>query len=149
MSDANPNRIAIHSWHMNPGHYASNTGYKLTIRTLWSENYVFAADEEEARATIPRQKINQDQPDLGLFANAADLPIDMPKPGKYRHPHFGREPRRGYIDPNSRAHVPWRRHDDTAGQRASSSTEARRTENSKYAARLRRENAFKTFSAGE
>jgi len=81
-----PNRISIHSWHMNPGHYSSNTGYELGVRMSWSEHYVFAANEEDAKRSVTSEHVNHDQPDLGLFANAADLPIDMPKPGRINIP---------------------------------------------------------------
>ena len=77
-----PNRVAIHSWHMNPGHYSSYSGYRIGVRTAWSEHYVFAANEEEARRSIASERINHDQPDLGIFANAMNLPIEQPKPGR-------------------------------------------------------------------
>jgi hypothetical protein len=76
-----PNRVAIHSWHMNGGHYASNSDYQLIVRTAWSEHYVFAANEQEARKRVTSERVNHDQPDLGVYANAADLPVEMPKPG--------------------------------------------------------------------
>jgi hypothetical protein len=79
--DPVPNRVAIHSWHMNPGHYASNTGYQLTVRTAWSEHYVFAADEDDAKRSVSSEHINHNQPDLGLFANAANLPVERPRAG--------------------------------------------------------------------
>jgi len=77
-----PNRVAIHSWHMNPGHYSSASHYRIGVRLAWSEHYVFAANEEEARRSTTSEHINHDQPDLGIFANAMDLPIEQPKPGR-------------------------------------------------------------------
>ena len=76
------NRVAIHSWHMNPGHYATNSEYQLIVRTAWSEHYAFAANEEEARRNTGNDRVNHDQADLGIFANATNLPVEMPKPGR-------------------------------------------------------------------
>jgi hypothetical protein len=81
-----PNRVAIHSWHMNPGHYSSSSGYGLGVRMAWSEHYVFAASDEEARRTITSERVNHDQPDLGIFTNAMNLPIEQPKPGRVDMP---------------------------------------------------------------
>jgi hypothetical protein len=77
-----PNRVAINSWHVNPGHYMSNSEYELIARTAWSEHYVFAANENDARIGNTSERINHDQPDLGIYANAVDLPVEMPKPGR-------------------------------------------------------------------
>ena len=76
------NRVAIHSRHMNPGHYAINSDYQLIVRTDWSEHYVFASNEEEARQSSQGMRVNHDQPDLGIFANVTSLPIEVPKPGR-------------------------------------------------------------------
>jgi len=76
-----PNRVAVYSWHMNSGHYATRSNYELMVRTAWSEHYAFAATEEEARRGVGTYLVNHDQPDLGIFANATDLPVEMPKPG--------------------------------------------------------------------
>jgi len=65
-----PNRVAMHTWHMNPGHYATSSNYELIVRTAWSEHYAFAATEEEARRGVGTYLVNHDQPDLGIFANA-------------------------------------------------------------------------------
>jgi hypothetical protein len=77
-----PNRVAIHSWHMNGGHYLSSSKYQLVVRTAWGEHYAFAANEEEARRSISHERINHDQPDLGIYANAMNLPVEQPKPGR-------------------------------------------------------------------
>ncbi len=77
-----PNRIAIQSWHMNPGHYAISSNYELIVRTAWSEQYAFATNEEEARRGVGTYVVNHDQPDLRILANATDLPVEMPKPGR-------------------------------------------------------------------
>src|ERR1700682_5450209 len=77
-----PNRVAMHTWHMNPGHYATDSNYQLIVRTPWSEHYAFAANEEEARRGVGTYGVNHDQPDLGIFANATNLSVEQPKPGR-------------------------------------------------------------------
>jgi hypothetical protein len=44
MSTGRPaaNRVAIGSWHLNPGDYATNSRYQLTVRTAWSEVFAFS-----------------------------------------------------------------------------------------------------------
>src|SRR2546428_11134176 len=75
------NSVAIHSQHMNPGYYATHSEYRLIVRTAWNEHYAFAANEQEARRSVSSEPVNHDQPDLGIFANATNLPVEMPKPG--------------------------------------------------------------------
>src|SRR2546422_1007935 len=76
------NSVAIHSQHMNPGYYATHSEYQLIVRTAWNEQSAFAANEQEARRSVASEPVNHDQPDLGLFANVTNLPVEMPKPGR-------------------------------------------------------------------
>jgi PKD repeat protein len=77
-----PNRVALHSWHMNGGNYALASEYQFVTRTAWSEWFAFAADEAGARkALMTRSGLNHDQPDLAVLANSLNLPAQPPKDG--------------------------------------------------------------------
>ena len=76
-----PNRLAIHSWHMNVGHYATSNHYQLIVRTAWSDQYAFAADEDEVRRIV-QPEVNHDRPDLAVLANALKLPVKPPESGR-------------------------------------------------------------------
>jgi PKD repeat protein len=81
-----PNRIAIHSWHMNAGHYATVGDYRLMVRTSWNEQYAFGASEKEVRLAAVNPRINHNRPDLTVLANGMDLSTNAPKSGPIDFP---------------------------------------------------------------
>lgn len=81
-----PNRIAIHSWHMNADHYATYGDYRLMVRTARNEQYAFGASEKGVRLAAVNPRINHDLPDLTVLANGMDLPTNAPKSGPIDFP---------------------------------------------------------------
>jgi PKD repeat protein len=81
-----PNRIGIHSWHMNAGHYVTVGDFRLMVHTAWNEQYAFGASEEEVRRSAETPRINHDRPDLTVLANGMELPMDAPKTGNIDFP---------------------------------------------------------------
>jgi PKD repeat protein len=73
------NRIGAYRWYGNTGANLMWADYKLTVRRGWSEYYGFASTPEEVvTAHEATHRINHDQADLALFANALDLPLETP-----------------------------------------------------------------------
>jgi hypothetical protein len=77
-----PNRVALSSRHMNGGHYATNSDYRIIVRTSWNERYAFGSSEEEVLRSTQSARLNHNQPDLAVLANGLDLPVEAPKPGR-------------------------------------------------------------------
>ncbi|MCI0560923.1 MAG: hypothetical protein MN733_20755, partial [Nitrososphaera sp.] len=77
-----PNRVAIHSWHMNGGNYASNSNYQLIVRTAWSERFAFASSQEELLQSAWNPHLRDGLPDLVVLANALELPVERPELGR-------------------------------------------------------------------
>lgn len=81
------NRVAIHTRHMNGGHYIVNSDYRMITRTAWSEHFAFAADEGEIRKSLTKTPgVNHGHPDLTILSNDLALPVERPKAGSIELP---------------------------------------------------------------
>ena len=81
-----PNRVRFEGRRMNRGHYSTAADYRLTMRTSWREQFVFASSDDDARRAADAPGVNHDQPDLVVLANEIKLPLQRPPPGKLELP---------------------------------------------------------------